>query len=92
MASTSATQPITTMSCDEDDIDLMFQSKIELGSPKASNVDLDVTWEILIPKLVANKNLWSTNHQTLTYWVVNESVLVNIYNPHMMRCFVCHLI
>jgi hypothetical protein len=92
MASTNATQPITIISCDEDDIDLMFQSKIELGTPKASNVDIDATWEILIPKLVANRNLWSTNHQTLTYWVVNESAIVNTYNPKMMCCFVCHLI
>jgi hypothetical protein len=59
----------------------MFQSKIELESPKTSNVDIDATWEIFIPKLVANRNLWSTNHQTLTYWVVNENAIVNIYNP-----------
>ncbi len=57
MASTSATQPITTISCDEDDIDFMFQSEIELGSQEASYVDIDATWEILIPKLVANKKV-----------------------------------
>jgi hypothetical protein len=81
MASINATQPIILVSWNEDGIDLIFQSKIELGSPKASNVDIYVIWEILIPKLVANKNLWSTNHQTLTYWVVNGSAIVNIYNP-----------
>jgi len=57
MASTSATQPITTVSYDEGDIDFMFQFEIELGSQEASNVDIDVTWEIFIPKLVANRNL-----------------------------------
>jgi hypothetical protein len=62
MTSTSVTQPITIVLCDEDDTDLIFQSKIELKSPKALNIDLDATWEILIPKLVANKNLWSINH------------------------------
>jgi hypothetical protein len=62
MASTNATQPITTVSCDEDDIDFMFQSKIELGTQEASSVDIDATWEIFIPKLVANRNLWSPSH------------------------------
>jgi len=61
MACTSAKQPITIVSCDND-IDFMFQSKIELGSQEASNVDIDATWEILIPKLVVDKNLWSPNH------------------------------
>jgi hypothetical protein len=60
MASTSATQPITTILCDEDDID--FQFEIELGSHEASNVDINATWEILVPKLVANKNLWFSSH------------------------------
>jgi hypothetical protein len=32
MASISATQPITIVSYDEDDIDFMFQFEIELGS------------------------------------------------------------
>jgi hypothetical protein len=32
MASTSATRPKTTISCDEDDIDFMSQFEIELGS------------------------------------------------------------
>jgi hypothetical protein len=62
MASTSATQPITTISCDEGDFVLMFQSKIELKSSKVSNVDINATWEVFIPKLVANKNLWSPSH------------------------------
>jgi len=62
MASTSATQPITTVSCDEDDTDFMSQPKIELGSQEASNVDINATWEIFIPKLVANRNLWSPSH------------------------------
>ncbi len=62
MASTSATQPIKTLSYDEDDIDFMSQPKIKLGSQEASNVDKDATWEILIPKLVANRNLWSPSH------------------------------
>ncbi len=68
MASTSATQPITIISYDEDDIDVMLQFEIEFGSQEASNVDIDTTWEILIPKLVANRNLWFPNHQTSTYW------------------------
>jgi hypothetical protein len=62
MASISATQPITIVSCDEDDIDCMSQFEIELGSQEASNVNIDATWEIHIPKLVANINLWSPNH------------------------------
>lgn len=93
MASTSATQPITTILCDEDDIDFMFQFEIQLGSQEASNVDINATWEIFIPKLVANINLWSPSHQTSTYWtffVVNDGVEVNICNPYMMRCFLCH--
>jgi hypothetical protein len=63
MASTNAKQPITIISCDEDDIDSMFQFEIELGSQEASNVDIDATWEILIPKLVVNINLWPPSHQ-----------------------------
>jgi hypothetical protein len=93
MTSTSATQLITTISCDEDDIDFMFQSKIGLGSQEASNVDIDATWEILIPKLVANKKLWSPSHRTSTYWVffvMNDGAIVNICNPQMMHCFLCH--
>ncbi len=62
MASISATQPITIVSYDEDDIDFMSQFEIELGSQEASNVDIDATWEILIPKLVANINPWSPSH------------------------------
>jgi hypothetical protein len=84
MASIIATQPIKTISCDEDDIDFMFQSKIELGSQEASNVDIDATWEILIPKLVANINPWSPSHRTSTYWayfVVNDGATMNICNP-----------
>jgi hypothetical protein len=84
IASTSATQPITTISCDEDDIDFMSQPKIELGSQEALNVDIDAIWEILIPKLVANRNLWSLGHQTSAYWVffvVNGAAVVNICNP-----------
>jgi hypothetical protein len=46
----------------------MLQFEIEFGSQEASNVDIDTTWEILIPKLVANRNLWFPNHQTSTYW------------------------
>jgi hypothetical protein len=62
----------------------MSQSEIELGSQEASNVDINATWEIRIPKLVDNKNLWSPSHQTLVYWaffVVNDGVLMNICNP-----------
>jgi hypothetical protein len=84
MASTSATQPITTVSYDEDDIDFMFQFEIELGSQEASNVDIDATWEILIPKSVANRNLWSLGHRTLAYWVffvVNDGATLKIFNP-----------
>ncbi len=36
MSSTSATQLITIVSCDENDIDFMSQSKIELGSQETS--------------------------------------------------------
>jgi hypothetical protein len=56
MACTSATQPITIISCDND-IDFMFQFEFELGSQEASNVNIDATWEILIPMLVVDKNL-----------------------------------
>jgi hypothetical protein len=73
MASTSATQPITTILCDEDDIDFMFQFEIQLGSQEASNVDINGTWEILVQKLVANKNLWSPSHQTLA-WCTSEQL------------------
>jgi hypothetical protein len=62
----------------------MSQLEIERGSQEASKVDIDATWEILIPKLVANRNLWSPNHQTLTYWVffvVNDATTLNICNP-----------
>ncbi len=62
MASITATQFIKTVSCDENDIDFMSQFEIKLGSQEASNVDIDATWEILIPKLVANINLWSISH------------------------------
>jgi hypothetical protein len=41
--STSATQPIIIVSYDEDYIDFMFQSKIELGLQEASNVDINAT-------------------------------------------------
>jgi hypothetical protein len=34
----------------------MFQFEIELGSQEVANVDIDAIWEILIPKLVVNKN------------------------------------
>jgi hypothetical protein len=84
MASIIATQPIKTISCDEDDIDFMFQSKIELGSQEASNVDIDANWEIFIPKLVADRNLWSPSHQTSTYrafFVVNDGATMNICKP-----------
>jgi hypothetical protein len=85
MVSTSATQLLTIISCDEDDIDFMSQFKIEkLGSQEASNVDINAIWEIFIPKLVANINLWFPSHQTSTYWtffVVNDGVEVNICNP-----------
>ncbi len=40
----------------------MFQFEIQLGSQEAANVDIDATWEIVIPKLVVDKNLWSPNH------------------------------
>jgi hypothetical protein len=36
----------------------MFQFKFELGSHEASNVDIDVAWEIIIPKLLLNWNVW----------------------------------
>jgi hypothetical protein len=39
------------------------------------------------------KNLWSPSRRTLAYWafcVVNDGVPVNICNPQMMHCFVCH--
>ncbi len=45
----------------------MSQFKIKLGSQEASNVDINATWKTLAPKLAANKNLWSPNHQTLAY-------------------------
>lgn len=48
-------QLLTKISCDEkDDIDFMSQFEIELGRQEASNVDLDVIEETLLPKLVAN--------------------------------------
>jgi hypothetical protein len=51
----NVTQPITTISCDEkNEINLMYRFEFEFGSQKASNVDLDITWEILISKLLAN--------------------------------------
>ncbi len=66
MASTSATQPITTISnatilttttttsCDEkNDIDFMSQFEIKLGTQEASDVALDVIQEISFPKLRA---------------------------------------
>jgi hypothetical protein len=84
MASTSATQPITTILCDADDINFMSQFEIELGSQEASNVDINATWEILVPKLIANKNLWFLNYQALAYWaffVVNDGAPMNKYNP-----------
>jgi hypothetical protein len=62
----------------------MSQPKIKLELQEASNVERDVTWEILIPKLVANRDLWSPSHRTSTYWVflvVNDFAKVNIYNP-----------
>jgi hypothetical protein len=66
MASTSATQLVaivsnaiilatTTIPCDEDnDIDFVSQFETELGTQKASKVDLGATWETLFPKLMAN--------------------------------------
>jgi len=95
MASTSATQIVVVISsaiipatiivsCDEEgDIDFMSQFEIELGSQETSNVDLDGTWETLVPKLVANQSLWSASHQSSTYWpffVVNNDVATNICN------------
>jgi hypothetical protein len=41
MASTSATQAIITISCDENYIDFMSQFEIELGSQEESNVDIN---------------------------------------------------
>jgi hypothetical protein len=34
--------------------------------------------------------LLTIEHQPIGLFVVNDSVAVNIYNPQMMRCFVCH--
>jgi hypothetical protein len=51
----NVTQPIATISCDEeDDINFMYQFEVEFGSQEASNVDLNIAWEILISKLLAN--------------------------------------
>jgi hypothetical protein len=48
----------------------MFQSKVELGSQKASNVQIDVAWEILIPNLVTNwiYGLLVIDHQPIGFF------------------------
>ncbi len=60
MASTNATKPTITISCDEkNDIDFMFQFKVELESHEASNyVEIDL-------KLLDNQSVWFTNHRSL---------------------------
>lgn len=64
MASMSATQPITNISCGEkDDIDFMSQFEIELGSQEASNIEIDANLEILAPKMLTNQKVWSPNQQ-----------------------------
>jgi hypothetical protein len=65
----NATQLVTTIvSCDEEnDIDFMSQPEIELRSQDTSNVGLYATCESLLPKLVANQNLWSPSHRSSTY-------------------------
>lgn len=62
MASTNATKPTTTISCDEkDNIDFMFQFEVE--SHEASNyVEIDVVWDIIILKLLDNQSVWFLNH------------------------------
>jgi hypothetical protein len=67
MACTNATRPTTTISCDEkDDIDFMFQSKVEFESHEASNyVEIDVVWDITTLKLSDNQSTWFPNHQSL---------------------------
>jgi hypothetical protein len=64
MASTNATKPTTTISCDEkDDIDFMFQFEVELESHEASNyVEIDVVWDIITLKLLDNQSVWFLNH------------------------------
>jgi len=69
------------------------QFKVEFGSEEASNVDLNATWEILSLKLLTNQSACSHSYQSLTYWtyfVVNNDTTVNICNPQMMQCFICH--
>ncbi len=54
MAFMNATQHVTTIWWHEkDDNNFMSQFEVELGSHEVSNVDLDATWEILTPKVLA---------------------------------------
>jgi hypothetical protein len=67
MASTNATKPTTTISCDEtDDIDFMFQFEVEFESHEESNyVEIDVVWDIITLKLLDNQSVWFPNHCSL---------------------------
>jgi hypothetical protein len=67
MASTNATKPTTTISCDEkDDIDFMFQSEVELEPHEASNyVEIDVVWDVITLKLLDNQSVRFHNHRSL---------------------------
>ncbi len=70
----------------------MSQFEVDLESHEASNVDIDVVWEIIIPKLLPNRNVWDLliiDHKT--YWaffVMNNGVTMNICNLQMMRYIV----
>ncbi len=71
LASMSATQPTTNISCgEEDDIDFMSQFEIELGSQEASNIEIDANLEILAPKMLTNQKVWSPNQQSSTYEIL----------------------
>jgi hypothetical protein len=71
-----------------------FQTKAEIGSKEVSNVEIDEAWGIFTLKLLANWSLWSPTHRLVGYWasiVVNDNAMINMSNPQMMWCVVCHL-
>jgi len=66
VAPTNATQPITI--CDEKKIMFSFENEVEIGLETTSNVEANETWEILTPKMLVDRNLWSPTHRCTSYW------------------------
>ncbi len=64
-----------------------------IGLKWAFNFDLEATWQLFIPQVWANQNLWYHFYHILDYWgyfIIYGYVAINFYNPQMFKCVVCH--